>query len=162
MCKLTVWIQSMNLLLLGSVEALEDAVVKRVTELTVKMQGQGLTCIYNIHKHYPSFVKRWVQFIMMGYIYSQVLCHERLSCFHECSVPKFFNKLYPHLSLYLYLYLYANPVYRLINKLLNLLPKLYGIHRKNVLECLIAHSATMEDIYLHLKEQNLLDILAKK
>ncbi|ROT76685.1 putative DNA-dependent protein kinase catalytic subunit-like [Penaeus vannamei] len=92
----------------GSVEALEDAVVKRVTELTVKMQGQGLTCIYNIHKHYPSFVKR------------------------------------------------------LINKLLNLLPKLYGIHRKNVLECLIAHSATMEDIYLHLKEQNLLDILAKK
>ncbi|XP_063611241.1 DNA-dependent protein kinase catalytic subunit-like [Penaeus indicus] len=92
----------------GSVDALEDAVVKRVTELTVRMQGQGLTCVYNIHKHYPSFVKR------------------------------------------------------LINKLLNLLPKLYGIHRKNVLECLISHSATMDDIYLHLKEQNLLDILSKK
>lgn len=152
----------MNPLLTGSVDSLEDAVVKKVTELTVRMQGQGLTCIYNIQKHYPSFVRRWVYVLYNGIFQFSSMCHEHL---HECLVSEFFDELYcPFIYdfMYSHLYLGANPVCRLINKLLNLLPKLYGIHRTHVLECLIAHSATMEDIYLHLKEQNLLDILAKK
>ncbi|KAK4317884.1 hypothetical protein Pmani_011063 [Petrolisthes manimaculis] len=86
----------------------EDVVVKKIMDMMYQVQGQAVTCIYNIHKHYPVIVGRF------------------------------------------------------INKLLNVLPKLYGIMKTRVLECVIAHSASMEDVFTHLKEQNLLDKLARK
>lgn len=43
-----------------------------------------------------------------------------------------------------------------------MLPKLYGIMKTRVLECVVAHSASMEDVFTHLKEQNLLDKLTRK
>ncbi|XP_071521265.1 DNA-dependent protein kinase catalytic subunit-like [Panulirus ornatus] len=92
----------------GGKSTLEDIVVKKIMELIQRLQGQAITCIYNIHKHYPAVVSRF------------------------------------------------------INKLLNILPKLYGIHRTHVLECLISHCSAMEDVFTHLREQNLLDILARK
>ncbi|XP_042208389.1 DNA-dependent protein kinase catalytic subunit-like [Homarus americanus] len=87
---------------------LEDNVVQKVLEINHQMPGQAITCIYNIHKHYPPIVRRF------------------------------------------------------INRLLNLLPKLYGIHRTRILECLVSHSLEMEDVFSHLKEKNLLETLARK
>lgn len=36
----------------------EDVVVKKVMDLMYQVQGQAVTCIYNIHKHYPVIVGR--------------------------------------------------------------------------------------------------------
>ncbi|KAK7063260.1 hypothetical protein SK128_028363 [Halocaridina rubra] len=57
---------------------------------------------------------------------------------------------------------YAPIIRRFINKILNLLPKLYGIYRTRVMECIVSYSASMEDVFIHLKEQNLLETLTRK
>uniref|UniRef100_A0A0P4W3R0 non-specific serine/threonine protein kinase n=1 Tax=Scylla olivacea TaxID=85551 RepID=A0A0P4W3R0_SCYOL len=51
---------------------------------------------------------------------------------------------------------------RVMNRLLSVLPNLYGIFCTRVLECLASYSSSMEDIYSHLKEHNVLGLLSKK
>ncbi|XP_064117191.1 DNA-dependent protein kinase catalytic subunit-like [Macrobrachium nipponense] len=57
---------------------------------------------------------------------------------------------------------YPSIVNCFINKLLNLLPKLYGIHRTQVLKCIVSYSTSLEDVFTHLKEQNLTETLIRK
>ncbi|XP_069947778.1 DNA-dependent protein kinase catalytic subunit isoform X2 [Cherax quadricarinatus] len=88
--------------------SLEDKVVNKIMKHSYQQQNQAITCIYNIHQHYPQIISRF------------------------------------------------------INKLLNLLPKLYGLQRTRILKCLVSHASTMEDVFTHLKEQNLIEFLSRK
>ncbi|CAL4096451.1 unnamed protein product, partial [Meganyctiphanes norvegica] len=57
---------------------------------------------------------------------------------------------------------YPAIVERFAPRLLMLLPRLYGIFRCRVLECLVSHAQVMEDVFTNLKEKNLLDTLSRK
>ncbi|XP_076033927.1 DNA-dependent protein kinase catalytic subunit-like [Oratosquilla oratoria] len=85
-----------------------DQVVQKLLDQTRQHHNQAITSIYNIHKHCPAMVKRF------------------------------------------------------INKLLLLLPTLYGSYQADVLRCLVSYASSLEDVYAHLKEQNLLEVLRRK
>ncbi|KAB7496762.1 hypothetical protein Anas_02679, partial [Armadillidium nasatum] len=48
---------------------------------------------------------------------------------------------------------------KLIGRVLAVLPRLYGVHKERVLQCLVSYSSQIEDIFAHMKEQNILSSL---
>ncbi|XP_050692200.1 DNA-dependent protein kinase catalytic subunit-like isoform X2 [Eriocheir sinensis] len=51
---------------------------------------------------------------------------------------------------------------KFFNKFLSALPRLYGIFRTRVLECLVSHLSSVEDVFSYLKEQNILGLMEKR